>query len=1267
MTDRIASSFTIRIRKKQEQYTIQALGPNDIVAAEEHPFIWLPTEDQENTLNMLQGDRERDVSRVPLSQLTNLGQSMCQAIFTPSIAIAFGHVQAKLKKLKGIRIRLLIEPPELIHLPWELMHDGHDFIALRSNYPLVRGTKDAISTREIAVHRQLKILYAWATPQDQRELKLQDTAEKIQNLLATNKKIQFDILPDATLTKLRSVLDKGYHILCFAGHGDSAGIYLEKDDSRHSDKISGLVLARVLEGGPTRLVFLAACKTAMFVPSEQMTFGESLLHEANNVKAEVSSVVAMQYDVRDDETNRLTARFFETLASFKPVDAALSEARKSILDEERQSTRVTRDVFAPVMYLQSESSNLFRKDRNWTAIGFAAAFIVAALLGFIALWQAQKSSIGEAEAKATAISEATQRSYAQETAQAESTQRSYAQATAQAEKIRAEEQEQIVLARKLASPAQSLYESDNSEQLLPVLLAVQSMKAFPIIDAAQILQTHTLARPITQLYHDDSVSSVAFSPDGKWLISGSSDGSARVWDTGTWQEISRVTHEDAVNIVIFHPNGKWVASGSDDSTIEIWEAETGHEVAHMSHGNSVKVAAFSPDGKWLISGSSDGTARVWDVVTGKELSRMVHNDGVTSVAFSPDGKWVASGGCDELDPGLLCMRGTARVWEATTGQEIARVDHGDNYVSAIAFSPDGKWVASGGSPWDSKVQVWEASTGQVVSRMNTSHANGIWAIAFSPDGKWVVSGGCDERSGFRNPCFSGSARVWDVITGEEVSRMPHTGEVRSVAFDPDGKLVMSGGDDGIVRVWAADTGREVAQIPHEDIVLSAIFSPDGKLVASAGADAAIRVWNIANDNDVVRVTRDAGFRSPVFFSSNSKWVISDGCAQRNTGHMLPICISNSIYIWDAATGQEISRTSYDDEVNAIAVSPDGEQVVFGSLQGAVVVWRPFSEQEGTRMLHDDRVSTVVFDTNGKWVVSGSFDQTVRVWNVITGQEISRMNHDDTVISIALSPNGAQVLSGSWDKTARLWDLASGKELARLPHDDAVNSVAFSADGKWLLSGSDDSTARVWDAYTGQEISRMTHDDKVTVVAFVPDSEWVVSGSEDGTARVWNAITGKEITRLVHEYGVQSIAVSEDGKWIVSGEMHRPLTGAIGNEETLSYPNSMARVWEVISGREIARMIHKATREGVPNGVRSVAFSPDGRWIVSADSEGDVFVWLYRPEDLIESACVRVSRNLTFAEWREYVGEGIPYEVTCDPNIYPNAIIPEDAQAYFDGQ
>jgi WD40 repeat protein len=298
-------------------------------------------------------------------------------------------------------------------------------------------------------------------------------------------------------------------------------------------------------------------------------------------------------------------------------------------------------------------------------------------------------------------------------------------------------------------------------------------------------------------------------------------------DSYARREVRRFTgHESWVSSIAVTPDGKYVVSGSVDKTVRLWDLATGKEVLRFTgHADWVWSVAVTPDGKYVVSGSGDKTVRLWDLATGKEVRRLTgHEEPVMSVAVTPDGRYVVSGSRDK----------TVRLWDLATGQEVRRFTGHEGPVYSVAVTPDGKHVVSGSG--DNTVRLWELATGKEVRRF-TGHEDRVWSVAVTPDGKYVVSGSDDK-----------TVRLWELATGKEVRRFTgHGGSVESVAVTPDGQYVVSGSWDNTVRLWELATGKEARRLTgHEASVYSVAVTPDGQYVVSGSKDNTVRVWYIGD-------------------------------------------------------------------------------------------------------------------------------------------------------------------------------------------------------------------------------------------------------------------------------------------------------------------------------------------------------------------------------------------------------------------------------------
>ncbi|MDZ8260488.1 serine/threonine-protein kinase [Nostoc sp. ChiQUE01b] len=281
--------------------------------------------------------------------------------------------------------------------------------------------------------------------------------------------------------------------------------------------------------------------------------------------------------------------------------------------------------------------------------------------------------------------------------------------------------------------------------------------------------------------HENSVLSVAISPDGKTIASSGSDRTIKLWNLATGKLISSLNgHFQQVNVVVISPDGKILVSASDDNTIKIWNLATRKQIRTlMGHSDSVHALAISADSETLVTSSDDNTIKIWDLATGEQIRTLAgHTFWVRSVAISPDGVILASGSFDK----------TIKIWNLAKGYPIRTLEGNSQTVTTVAISPNGKTLASAGR--DRTIKLWNLVTGREL-RTLAGHGNTVTSVAFSADGKIIASGSRDR-----------TIKLWNTATGEEILTLAgHTNTVTSVTFTPDGKTLVSGSEDNTIKIW----------------------------------------------------------------------------------------------------------------------------------------------------------------------------------------------------------------------------------------------------------------------------------------------------------------------------------------------------------------------------------------------------------------------------------------------------------------------------------
>ena len=546
--------------------------------------------------------------------------------------------------------------------------------------------------------------------------------------------------------------------------------------------------------------------------------------------------------------------------------------------------------------------------------------------------------------------------------------------------------------------------------------------------------------------HQNWVCSVAFSPDGSQLASGSADCTVRLWDVRSGDCLKVLEgHQNWVMSVAFSPDGSQLASGSADRTVRLWDVHSGEcQRVLAGHEHGVWSVAFATTGDCLASGSADRTVRLWDARSGNCLKTLAeHQHGVWAVAFSPDGSQLASGSADQ----------TVRLWDVPSGTCSGTLAGHSNWIWAVAFSPDGSQIASGSA--DQTVRLWTVETRQC-SRVLAGHGNWVWSIAFSPSGRYLASGSEDR-----------TMRLWNLESGECLKSLQGSGNwVWALAFSPDGRTLASGQGDRSLILWDMQSdlpldkaSKNVSEtlVGAQKAIWSVAFSPSGQQLASGNEGGSIHLWQMDETRSHHHLSGHGKSVWSVAFNPSGDRLASGSADQ-------------SIKLWDLGNRRcQQTLTGHQHWVSSVAFHPKENLLASGSYDRTIKLWDLATEDcVATWSGHTSGIWCIAFSPKGDFLASGGLDQTVRLWNTQAGTcKQTFKGHENWVISVAVSPDGQWIASGSADRTVRLWNVRTSQLVHTLKgHANSVWSVDFSPDGKTLASGSDDKTIRLWSVETG---------------------------------------------------------------------------------------------------------------------------------------------------------------------------------------------------------
>ncbi|SEH07320.1 nSTAND1 domain-containing NTPase [Candidatus Venteria ishoeyi] len=715
--------------------------------------------------------------------------------------------------------------------------------------------------------------------------------------------------------------------------------------------------------------------------------------------------------------------------------------------------------------------------------------------------------------------------------------------------------------------------------------------------------------------HRSEISQIRFSPDGKQLLTASSDKSIRLWSLGSLAEnaaepVIFASHAAPVTALAFSPDGAHIASAASDGIVRIWNVQ-GEMLAELSgHQTPINSLVFSPDSLWLLSAagaldsSPDNSMRLWEVSTGKlRFTLQGHQASVTQAHFSPDAQQILSASQD----------GSARLWSVATGQELQRLEGHQGAVLQARLSLDGRYIITASE--DKTAKIWDQN-GQMLFTL-AGHEGPVLDAQFSPDQQSIAL--------VATISLDGSARLWELDKGTQQSLLQYSGfsgELYALAFSPDGQMLATAGNDGLAWLWDSATGKHLVTLAgHEDRIQHLQFSPDGRQIATAGGrmwdskDNTARLWQVYDSHLNMRFSRHQDSVNSIAFSPDGHFIASASGDPWNPKE-------TSLRLWQRDNGQQLfADETLSSPIIDLHFRADGKQLLSRDHAGQVQLWQWQAAQQQLSLQYTlnptsesgfSKVLQAAYTADGQWLITARADGTAQLWDSHKAQVLAEVESFTGAIEQAvISPDKHFLLTRSAEGSgAILWAIENQEgaleinEITTLGEElKGAQQLLFSPDSQYALTLHAEHKIRLWStAKASLSVTLSGHEDKINALAFSPDGKrlFSISGNDglfaeslDNSVRIWqlpeNAASQAEVLpalpALTADNALLKLALSPDGQHLLILAANRQIS--LYDSTTMQLINAFKPHSEEVT---------------------EVMFSPDGKQILSSSADHSAQLW-----------------------------------------------------------